>query len=164
MVSDMLAAASAAGDRDLVAQARQLRAAALLELGDPEGRAELLAYVGLAEGLGHARGRWGALTRRATYAQLAGQVDDAVRLGEEALTLGLAIQEPDAMGCFSTHRWSLGVFGVPEPELPIDGADPMWPTVPADPRLVPRRARRRGRTRDGCSATSACSTSVSPTT
>ncbi len=130
VVSEMLAAATAAGDRDLVAQARQLRAAALLELGDPEGRAELLAYVGLAEDLGHARGRWGALTRRATYAQLAGQVDDAVRLGEEALTLGLAIQEPDATGCFSTHRWSLGVFGVPEPELPIDGADPMWPLFP----------------------------------
>jgi hypothetical protein len=130
VLTEMLATASAAGDRDLVAQARQLRAAALLELGDPAGRDELLAYIALAEELGHARGRWAAMTRRATYFQLAGQVDEAVRLGEEALALGLAIQEPDAFGCYATHRWSLGVFGVPEPELPTDLADPLWPMFP----------------------------------
>ena len=32
--------------RDLVAEAHLLRAAALMELGDPTGRAELLAYIG----------------------------------------------------------------------------------------------------------------------
>ena len=130
VVTEMLAAASAAGDRDLVAQARQLRATALLELGDPAGREELLAYAELAEGLGHARGRWAALTRRATYAQLAGLVEEAVRLGEEAHELGVAIGEPDAVGCFCTHRWSLAAFGTREPELPIDLADPLWPMFP----------------------------------
>jgi hypothetical protein len=130
IASRMRDAAAAAGDRDLVAQARQLRATALLELGDPAGRDELLAYVALAENLGHARGRWGALTRQATYAELAGQVEEAVRLADEALALGLAIQEPDAEGCFSTHRGALAAFGPYQPELPIDLADPMWPLFP----------------------------------
>ena len=81
----MLAAALSSGDADLVAEAHLLRAAALIELGDPAGRAELSTYISLAEGLGHARGRWGALTRRATLAQLVGRADEAAQLGEQAL-------------------------------------------------------------------------------
>src|SRR6185437_12053457 len=38
VIAEMLDAAQASGDDDLVAQARLLRAAALLELGDPAGR------------------------------------------------------------------------------------------------------------------------------
>jgi hypothetical protein len=34
------------------------------------GRDELLSYITLAGNLGHARGRWGALTRQATFAHL----------------------------------------------------------------------------------------------
>ena len=98
---------AAADDPELVARAHLLRATALLELGDPAGLDDLLTYVAQAEALGHGRGRWGALIRRATYAQIAGQVDEAVRLGEQALELGLAIGEPDTIGCFCTHRWSL---------------------------------------------------------
>ena len=82
------AAAISSGDGDLAAEAHLLRAAALIELGAPAGRAELSTYISLAEGLGHARGRWGALTRRATLAQLAGRADEAAQLGEEALQLG----------------------------------------------------------------------------
>ena len=111
-----------------------MRAAALLELGDPSGRDELLTYISLASGLGHARGRWGALTRRATFAQLAGQAEEAARLGEEALELGLAIGEPDAVGCFCTSRWSLVALGVREPAGDPDGepdpTDPLWPMFP----------------------------------
>ena len=94
VIAEMLDAAQASGDDDLVAQARLLRAAALLELGDPAGRDELLSYITLAGNLGHARGRWGALTRQATFAQLAGRAEESARLGEQALELGLAIGEP----------------------------------------------------------------------
>ena len=134
LIEAMLDAATTARDADLVAQAHQLRAAALLELGDPSGRDELLTYISLANGLGHARGRWGALTRRATFAQLAGQADEAARLGAEALELGLAIGEPDAVGCFCTSRWSLVALGVREPADQLAGApgpaDPLWPMFP----------------------------------
>jgi hypothetical protein len=126
----MLDAAQASGDDDLVALACLLRAAALLESGDPAGRDELLSYVTLAASLGHARGRWGALTRQATFAQLAGRAGEAARLGEQALELGLAIGEPDATGCFFTSRWSLAAFGVPEPATGLDASDPLWPMFP----------------------------------
>ncbi|WP_432875155.1 ATP-binding protein [Kribbella sp. CA-245084] len=130
LIAAMLDAATAAQDADLVAQAHQLRAAALLELGDPAGRDELLTYITLAERLGHARGRWGALTRRATFAQLAGHADEAARLGEEALELGLAIGVPDAIGCFCTSRWALVALGISEPPSELDPADPLWPMFP----------------------------------
>jgi len=132
VIAEMLDAAQAAGDDDLVAEAHLLRAAALLELGDPAGRDEMQAYIALAMRLGHARGRWGALTRRATYAQLAGRVEEAARLGEQGLELGLAIGEPDAIGCFSTHRWAMVALGVAEPgsELESNPDDPLWPIFP----------------------------------
>jgi len=130
VVDEMLAAASDAGDRELVAQAHQLRAAALLELGDPAGREELLHFVTLAGGLGHARGRWAALTRQATYAAIAGRAGEAAAFAEQALELGRAIGEPDADGCYSTLRGSLFALGVHLPEELTDRADPMWPMFP----------------------------------
>lgn len=130
VIAEMLDAAQATGDDDLVAQAHQLRAAALLELGDPAGRDELLTYITLAGNLGHARGRWGALTRQATFAQLAGRVEESARLGEQALELGLAIGEPDAIGCFCTSRCALAAFGVNGPSIEMDAADPLWPMFP----------------------------------
>ena len=130
VIAEMLDAAQRCGDDDLVAQARLLRAAALLELGDPAGRDELLGYITLAGNLGHARGRWGALTRQATFAQLAGRGEEAARLGEQALELGLAIGEPDAAGCFFTSRLSLVALGVREPADGMDRSDPLWPMFP----------------------------------
>ena len=130
VIAEMLDAAQASGDDDLVAQARLLRAAALLELGDPAGRDELLGYITLAGNLGHARGRWGALTRQATFAQLAGRAEEAARLGEQALELGQAIGEPDAVGCFFTSRLSLVALGVREPPTGMDASDPLWPMFP----------------------------------
>ena len=130
VIAEMLDAAQVSGDDDLVAQARLLRAAALLELGDPAGRDELLSYITLAGNLGHARGRWGALTRQATFAQLAGRAEEAARFGEQALELGLAIGEPDAAGCFFTSRLSLVALGVREPATGMDASDPLWPMFP----------------------------------
>jgi tetratricopeptide (TPR) repeat protein len=130
VIGEMLAAATSSGDADLVAEAHLLRAAALIELGDPAGRAELSTYISLAEGLGHARGRWCALTRRATLAQLVGRADEAAQLADEALELGRAIGEPDAVACFCSSRWSLLALGVPAPELMLDRLDPLWPMFP----------------------------------
>jgi tetratricopeptide (TPR) repeat protein len=130
VIAEMLDAARASGDDDLVAQARLLGATALLELGDPAGRDELLSYITLAGNLGHARGRWGALTRQATFAQLAGRAEEAARFGEQALELGLAIGEPDAAGCFFTSRLSLVALGVREPATGMDASDPLWPMFP----------------------------------
>jgi len=130
VITEMLDAAKACGDNDLVAEAHLLQAAALLELGDPAGRDELLTYITLAGELGHARGRWGALTRQATFAQLAGRAEESARFGDQALELGLAIGEPDAMGCFCTSRWSLVALGVRAPDLSMDAGDPLWPMFP----------------------------------
>jgi hypothetical protein len=126
----MLAAAIDADDHELVALAHQLRAAALIELGDPAGRDELPRFVTLANALGHARGRWAALTRQACFAQIAGRVDDAAALAAQALELGRAIGEPDAEGCFDTLRGSLVALGGEEPAHLLGRADPMWPLFP----------------------------------
>ena len=130
VIAEMLDAAQASGDDDLVAQARLLRAAALLELGDPAGRDELLSYITLAGSLGHARGRWGALTRQATFAQLAGRAEEAARLGEQALELGLAIGEPDAAGCFCTSRLRWWPSACASRRSSMDASDPLWPMFP----------------------------------
>ena len=48
----------------------------------------------------------------------------------EAMELGTAIGEPDAVGCFCTLRWSLVALGVDESIIEMDGADPLWPLFP----------------------------------
>jgi tetratricopeptide (TPR) repeat protein len=111
VLDEMRSAATAAGTRDLVAQTHQLRAAALLESGDPAGRTELGRYVELMATSGHARGRWEAMTRRATLAAIAGRFAEADRLATEAVEFGRAIGEPDAEGVHGTLRGSLLSFG-----------------------------------------------------
>ena len=99
IVAEMLDLARVAGDHELLAQAQLLKATALLELGDPSAIAELERYCRLAGDLGHARGRWGAMSRRAVAALLVGQLDDAAALGTAAAELGEEIGEPDTPGC-----------------------------------------------------------------
>ncbi|MEA2461949.1 MAG: hypothetical protein QOH90_2126, partial [Actinomycetota bacterium] len=132
LATAMADAAGRSDDRNLVAEATLLRAAALIELGDPAGRAELVAYTELADNLGHARGRWQALSRRATLAEMAGRVTEAMNHADAAVELGAAIGIPDAFGCHSTLRGSLAALGAPVP--PVDGllpdTDPLWPMFP----------------------------------
>ena len=132
LLDEMAAAARAAGDDELFTEAVLLRAAALIERGDPSGPAELARYIRLAEQLGHARGRWGALSRRATLAEILGRIDEAVVLAGEALELGEAIGLPDAMGVFGTLRGSLAAIGGPYATLTdlVPTADPLWPIYP----------------------------------
>jgi len=132
IIAAMADAAGQARDADLVAEASLLRASALIELGDPSGRTELTRYTRLADDLGHARGRWGALSRRATLAEISGRVDEAIGFADAALKLGLQIGVPDARGCFSTLRGSLAAFGSGMPTLEelLPESDPMWPVFP----------------------------------
>jgi len=132
VLDEMAAVAEQAGDAELSAEAELLRATALIELGDPAGMTALARHVGLADRLGHARGRWQALSRRATLAEIVGRVDDAAALAAEAHALGLAIALPDADGCFSTLRGSLTAIGG-EPLQFADSlprSDPLWPAYP----------------------------------
>jgi hypothetical protein len=110
VVEEMLALAAAAGDRELLAQARLLRAVALVELGDRGGLADLEEHCRLADELGHATARWAALSRRAAAAGLAGRLEEARALGEEARQLGRRIGQPDADSVAASQLWELGRF------------------------------------------------------
>lgn len=135
IVEEMLAAAVSARDRGLVAQATLLRATALLELGDPHGRAELERYCELAEDLGHARGRWGALSRRSVLALIDGRTDESRVLADDAARLGKEIGEVDTLAVYDTLLWELARFrsgrarhAHPRPPLPV--ADhPSWRAI-----------------------------------
>ncbi|MBW3602281.1 MAG: AAA family ATPase, partial [Actinobacteria bacterium] len=134
IVDEMLSASTAAGDPDLQAQARLLRATALIELGDPDGLAELGAYCRASDELGHARARYGALSRGATLALIAGDLPRAIALADEALALGTMIGEPDALGVHETLAWGVaragGTWGEDGmPEEPRLASEP-WPAFP----------------------------------
>ena len=130
VIAEMLDAAQASGDDDLVAQARLLRAAALLELGDPAGRDELLELHHAGREPGSRQGALGRADPAGHVRSAAGRAEESARLGEQARKLGLAIGEPDAAGCFFTSRSALAAFGVNEPSIEMDPADPLWPMLP----------------------------------
>ncbi|MFJ9787453.1 ATP-binding protein [Amycolatopsis sp. NPDC101161] len=131
ILAGMADAAERARDPDLAAQTVLLRATALIELGDPDGTAQLHAFTRLADRLGHARGRWGALSRRATLAVVSGPPSDAVPLADEAFELGLLIGQPDAAAVYGTLRLSLGlVVPLAGPVPDLDPSDPVAPLLP----------------------------------
>lgn len=111
VADEMRSAAEAAGEHDLLAQTHQLRAAALLEAGDPSGRTELARYVEVMAGRGHAQGRWEAMSRRATLASIAGRWAEADAMAAEACEFGQAIGVPDAVGVYGTLHAALLLFG-----------------------------------------------------
>ncbi|HEY7489459.1 MAG TPA: AAA family ATPase [Streptosporangiaceae bacterium] len=119
---EMADQARRAGDVELHAQARQLHAAALLELGDPAAITELAESCRIADELRHPRARWDALTRRATLATLADRLDEAAELLHTALDLGLQIGEPDALALAGTQSWVLSRLGhaVRVPEMALE--------------------------------------------
>jgi hypothetical protein len=117
IVEDMADAARGVGDTERQAQATQLRAAALIELGDPRGLAELAAYCEQADELNHPHARWNAVTRRATLALVTGDADAACAHIVEGAALGMRIGEPDALGLASTQAFALTLLGQPAPDL-----------------------------------------------
>jgi hypothetical protein len=134
IVAEMLDLARLASDRELLAQAQLLKATALLELGDPSASSELERYCRAAEDLGHARGRWGALSRRAVLALLVGDLDEAAALGRAAAQLGEEIGEPDTPGVRDTLQWELARFGDGWSEFVTEGhwvPPGSWPPIRA---------------------------------
>ncbi|HEX6499447.1 MAG TPA: AAA family ATPase [Micromonosporaceae bacterium] len=117
IVDEMLGCARRAADRERYTQAQQVRAAILLELGDPRAPAELAEYCRLADGLGYPAGRWNALTRRATLAIVTGRPDEAADLVRRAAALGQRIGEPDAAGTAYTQAFVLWLLGLPIADL-----------------------------------------------
>jgi tetratricopeptide (TPR) repeat protein len=120
IIDEMLAVSVRAGDGGMAAQARLLRATALIELGDPDGPAELEAFCRQSEDLGHARGQYGAITRRATLAVILGDLDRAHALAAEGLALGEEIGEQTPAVC--TRRCCGGPTAPPAPGTSRDPA------------------------------------------
>jgi tetratricopeptide (TPR) repeat protein len=130
LLADLITTAAAADDPDLLAESLQLRSAALLELGDPRGVGELRRFVEHAERLGHPRGHWAAVSRRATLLALTGDLDGAAALAAEALEIGREIGVPDADGCFGTTMVSLIIQGRPAQLEPLPADDPVAALAP----------------------------------
>ena len=107
VVEQMAAAAGQADDAELLATATVLRAACLISANDPRGLADLATYAELTDALGHARGRWESMSRRATLALITGALDDSADLAGRARDLGLRMGIPDALGVYATLTWSL---------------------------------------------------------
>ena len=110
LLEEVASGSAAADDAELAAQAQVLRAACLIELNDPEGLVELADYCRRAESLGHARGRWEALSRRATLCLITGAVDQALDAAQRAHEEGVRIGIPDAHGVHGSQRWPLSLF------------------------------------------------------
>jgi tetratricopeptide (TPR) repeat protein len=125
LIAELIKAAEVADDPDLVAEGILLRAAGMIELGDPEGIHQLRRFVELSERLGHARGQWAALSRRATLGVITGDLDRAAELTDAALELGTEIGVPDCLGCYGATSISFAILGRPiELEIPPEG-DPI---------------------------------------
>jgi hypothetical protein len=107
-------------DLELLAEARLLRAADLLELGDPTFGGELAEFLRLAADLEQPRLRYAALARRAMLALLAGRHDEGERLVAEAAALGRELGEPDAADVEFAQLWDLrGLQGRRAELLPL---------------------------------------------
>jgi predicted ATPase len=132
VLGELLALARQLHSADLTAQARLLRATALLELGDPAALTELDRFCRESEQLGDAAARWDAQSRRAAAALLAGQLEEAGALigaaGQGAEDMGSA----DAVLIHDVQRWELARFQAdrgsyrrrrPDAEPPVE----TWP-------------------------------------
>jgi hypothetical protein len=132
VLGELLALARQLHSADLTAQARLLRATALLELGDPAAHSELDLFCRESEQLGDAAARWDAQSRRAAAALLVGQLEEAGALigaaGRAAQDMGSA----DAVLIHDIQRWELARFQVergsyrrcrPDAEPPVE----TWP-------------------------------------
>ena len=92
---------------ELLLEARLLRAADLLELGDARFRPELEEFVRRAEASGQPRWRHAALVRRAMLALLSGRHDEVESLVATARDLGGRIGEPGAVDAWFDQLWDL---------------------------------------------------------
>jgi hypothetical protein len=95
--TEMVDAAELAGDAELVLQGRNWRVLDLMELGRiDEARAEIEAFAAGADALALPHYRWWVPMWTAAFALMAGDEEEAARLGERALALGNRADDPNA--------------------------------------------------------------------
>jgi DNA-binding SARP family transcriptional activator len=96
VATEMVEVAERAGDREVALQGRNWRVLDLLELGRiDEVVREIDAYSREADALGLPHYRWYVPLWRAALAQMAGDDDEARRLGAEARVLGDRAEDPN---------------------------------------------------------------------
>jgi tetratricopeptide (TPR) repeat protein len=122
LASSILDLARRTGDRELAAEGRGWRLFAHLELGDLAGvEQDLDALCQLAEETRHPHYRWLAAMFRAMRALLGARFDDAERLAADALVVGQAHGNPNAMVAYGSQlyvlRWGQGRLEELEPLL-----------------------------------------------
>jgi hypothetical protein len=110
ILDELVALARQLRSADLTAQARLLRATALLELGDPAVHAELDLSCQESEQLGDAAARWDAHSRRAAAAMLTGRLEEADALIGQAGQAAQDMGSGDALWIHDIQRWELARF------------------------------------------------------
>ncbi len=133
----MLALASELGDREMTFRAHHLRLGLKLEIGDREGvDREFEASEQLAAELRQPFFRWIIAAARVTRALLDGRLEEADRLGNEALSLGLGAAADLAVAFWGLQRftdyWAQGRLDEIRP--------PLRSYVDERPSYVPARA------------------------
>jgi hypothetical protein len=110
IAEQLASAASAAGETELLLEARLAAVLALLELGDARYAEELAEFSRLAERAAIPRYVYLARSRQAMKATLTGPMELADRLIEEAAAYGERIGEPDTWGVQSSQLVGLALL------------------------------------------------------
>ncbi len=131
---EMLGLANASGDRNSEAAARSWLFTDLVEVGEIRGatqQAEL--ELALADELRQPELRWGALVHLSARAALAGRLDEAERLADEALALGQRVGIQSSMQMYGVSQFALRrLRGGLEELVPLVAAMvEQYPLVPA---------------------------------
>jgi hypothetical protein len=123
-----------AGHKELVLESHMYRMIDLLELGDMQGvDREIEAQARMAEELRQPTYQRYAATFLATRARFQGRYDEAERLAQQALTMGLRDQDPTALVTYALHvaelRRDLG--GLADVEASLTAFVDRYPTYSA---------------------------------
>jgi tetratricopeptide (TPR) repeat protein len=134
MAREMLDLATASGDRGLEASSRSWLVSDLLATGDMAAAiAEAERELALAQELRQPDLLWAALVKHAAIAAFQGRLDDAERLGDEALAAGQQAQIETALQMYGVLQLALRRMrgGVEETVDVIAAMVEQYPLVPA---------------------------------
>jgi hypothetical protein len=110
IAGELAAAATAAGEAELLLEAHLAKLVALLELGDPGFAAQVDAFARLAEDTAIPHYLYLARSRQATLASLTGPFERADQLIAEAAAYGERIGEPDTWGVQASQLAGLAML------------------------------------------------------
>lgn len=106
LLDELTTVARRAGHLELESLASFLRSVALLEQGSPAAHQEFLRFDALAERTRLPRHRYLALSRRGAFAALHGDFAGARQLFDDALVLGVEVEEGDARRVWRDQMWA----------------------------------------------------------